>query len=151
MNEGLRDYRATGAGISLPYFLSLLAEAHEKARSFEDGLRTLREALAIANEHDEGQPEAELNRLMGELLLMQNDSNVEEAENSFRRAIEIACKQSAKSWELRATMSLARLLRDTGRRDEARAKLTDIYNWFTEGFDTADLKEAKALLDELST
>ena len=72
MNEGLRDYRATGAGIGQPYFLSLLAEAHERTGRFEDGLRTLREALAIVNEHDEGQPEAELNRLMGELLLMQN-------------------------------------------------------------------------------
>jgi predicted ATPase len=149
MNEGLRDYRATGAGSSLPYFLSLLAEAHEKAGSFEDGLRTLREALAIANEHDEGQPEAELNRLMGELLLMQNDSNVEEAEACFRRAIEIARKQSAKSWELRATASLARLLASQGHRAEARAMLAEIYNWFTEGFDTADLKDAKTLLEEL--
>jgi predicted ATPase len=84
-------------------------------------------------------------------VLKQNDSNVEEAENCFRRAIEIARNQSAKSWELRATTSLAWLLVQRGRRDEARAMLAGIYNWFTEGFDTADLKDAKGLLDELAT
>ena len=73
-----------------------------------------------------------------------------QAEASFRTAIDIASRQNAKSWQLRATTSLARLLRDTGRRDEARTTLADIYNWFTEGFETLDLKEAKALLDELS-
>jgi predicted ATPase len=149
MNEGLRDYRATGAGIGQPCFLSLLAKAHERTGRFEDGLRTLREALAIVNEHDEGQPEAELNRLMGELLLKQNDSNAAEARSCFERAIELARKQSAKSWELLATTSLARLLASQGRRDEARTMLAEIYNWFTEGFDTADLIDAKALLEEL--
>ena len=112
-------------------------------------MRTLREALAIVNEHDEGQPEAELSRLMGELLLKQNESNGAEAQSSFERAIQIAWEQGAKSWELRATTSLARLLKKQGRRDEARAMLADIYNWFTEGFDTADLKNAYALLEEL--
>ena len=92
----------------------------------------------------------ELHRLRGEVLLKQNDSNVAEARACFERAIEIARKQSAKSWELRATMSLARLLATQGRREEARAMLAEIYDWFTEGFDTADLKDAKALLDELS-
>jgi len=85
---------------------------------------------------------------MGDLLLKQN-SNTAEAQSCLQRAIQIARKQSGRSWELRATMSLARLLRDTNRRDEAREMLADIYNWFTEGFDTADLKDAKALLDEL--
>jgi len=84
------------------------------------------------------------------LLLRQDDSNTAEAQSSFERAIEIARKQSAKSPELRATTSLARLLASQGRRDEARAMLAEIYNWFTEGFDTADLKDAKALLDELA-
>ena len=82
-------------------------------------------------------------------MLAQNPSDLAEAERCFRRAIEIARRQSAKSWELRATTNLARLLAKQGRRDEARAMLADIYNWFTEGFDTADLKDAKALLDEL--
>ena len=91
-----------------------------------------------------------IHRLRGELLLRQTDSNAAEAQKCFERAIEIARKQSAKSFELRATVSLARLFRDIGRRDEARTMLADIYGWFTEGFDTADLKDAKAMLDELS-
>src|SRR5260370_40191532 len=92
---------------------------------------------------------AEMHRLKGELLLRRNDSNLAEAQSCFERAIEIARKQSAKSLELRATTSLARLLAKQGRRDEAHAMLAEIYGWFTEGFDTADLKDAKALLDEL--
>ena len=84
------------------------------------------------------------------MLLRQDYSNLEQAQRCFQRAIEIARTQSAKSWELRATMSLARLLNKQGRCDEARTMLAEIYNWFTEGFDTADLKDAKALLDELS-
>jgi predicted ATPase len=93
---------------------------------------------------------AELYRLKGEAILGRDRSAIAEAEKCFRKAIEIAKGQSAKWWELRATVSLTRLLRDTNRRDEARAMLADIYNWFTEGFDTADLKDAKALLEELS-
>ena len=89
-------------------------------------------------------------RIKGELLLKQDASNSAEAQNCFERAVEIARKQSAKSLELRAAISLARLLAEHGRRDEARTKLAEIYNWFTEGFDTADLKDAKALLDDLS-
>ena len=91
-----------------------------------------------------------MHRLKGELLLAQDASNAARAEKSFRTAIEIARRQKAKSWELRATTSLARLLDKQGHRDEARAMLADIYNWFTEGFDTADLKDAKALLEELN-
>ena len=93
--------------------------------------------------------EAEVYRQKGELLLAQDSSNVTPAERCFRTAIEVARKQHAKLWELRATTSLARLLRDTNRRDEARAMLSEIYNWLTESFDTADLKDAKALLEEL--
>jgi predicted ATPase len=93
--------------------------------------------------------DGEMHRLKGELLLKQSHSNSTEAQSCFRRAIEVARKQCAKSFELRATMSLARLLASQGLRDEARTMLADIYNWFTEGFDTADLIDAKALLDEL--
>ena len=92
---------------------------------------------------------AELYRLKGELLLLQN-AGANEAESCVREAIEVARHQQAKSWELRATMSLARLLKSQGRRGEARTMLGEIYGWFTEGFDTADLKDAKALIDELS-
>jgi predicted ATPase len=98
----------------------------------------------------ERQAEADLCRVRGELLLKQNDTNVSEAKICFERAIEIARRQAAKSWELRATTSLARLLASQDRRDEARTKLAEIYNGFTEGFDTADLKDAKALLEQLS-
>jgi predicted ATPase len=109
----------------------------------------LTEALAAADEHEDRHHEAEIHRLKGELLLRQDGSNAAQAQSCFERAIEIARKQSAKSLELRATTSLARLLDKQGRRDQARAMLAEIYNWFTEGFDTADLKDAKALLDEL--
>jgi predicted ATPase len=96
--------------------------------------------------------EAEMRRLKGELLLFSDDGAMAEAAaECFREAIEVAQRQSAKSWELRATMSLARLLAKQGHRDEARAMLADVYNWFTEGFDTADLKDAKALLGELNS
>jgi predicted ATPase len=111
----------------------------------------LTEALTAALEHEDRHHEAETYRLKGELLLKHDYSNAAEAQNCFKRAIEIARNQSAKSWELRATSSLARLLMKLNRRDEARSMLADIYNWFTEGFDTADLKDAKALLDDLST
>ena len=127
-----------------------MAEAYRKVGRTEPGLDALNEAVNLVDKTGTRCYEAELYRLKGELLLMQNAMNVAQAENSFQQAIELARKQSAKSWELRATTSLARLLRDTGRRDEARAMLAEIYDWFTEGFDTADLKDAKALLDELS-
>jgi predicted ATPase len=92
---------------------------------------------------------AEILRLKGEVTLMGEGSATAQAERCFRRSLEVAHAQAARWWELRSTVSLARLLRDTNRRDEARAILAEIYNWFTEGFDTADLKDAKALLEEL--
>jgi len=110
----------------------------------------LTEALATADEYEIRHYEAEMHRLKGELLLRQDDSKLMEAQSCFERAIEIARKQSAKSLELRATMSLARLFAKQGRRDEARAMLAEIYGWFTEGFDTADLRDARTLLDELA-
>ncbi len=149
IQEGLAAYRATGAELYRPYFLCLLAEACMETGRFDDGLRALTEALNAADEHENRHYEAEIHRLKGAVLLKQDDSNAAEAQYCFERAIEIARKQSAKSWELRATMSLARLLAKQGRREEARTMLAEIYGWFTEGFDTADLKDAKALLEEL--
>jgi class 3 adenylate cyclase/predicted ATPase len=151
MKESLTAVRATGGVIGRPHRLAQLVEARIETGRFADGLDTITEALAAADENEERVSEAEINRLKGELLLAQNNSNTAEAQRCFERAIEIARKQSAKSFELRATMSLARLLAKEGYRDEAHAMLAAIYNWFTEGFDTADLKDAKALLDELST
>jgi predicted ATPase len=107
--------------------------------------------LSIAQSDGARYCEAETHRLRGELLLKQDESNGAQAQSCFERAIDIARKQSAKSWELRATISLTCLLTKQGRGNEARMMLGQIYNWFTEGFDTADLKDAKALLDELAT
>jgi len=152
IQEALANTRATGWSENYqPYCLSLLAEACGEAGRLDEGLSALTEALASADEHENRYYESEVHRLKGELLLKQDDSNAAEARNCFERAVEIARKQSAKSLELRATRSLAQLLAKQGRRDEARMMLAEIYNWFAEGFDTADLKEAKALLEELST
>jgi predicted ATPase len=151
IQEGLATSRVTGSQLRRPYFQTLLAEAGRETGRLDDGLRALEEALAATDEHKNRQYEAETHRLKGELLLKQDEANATEAERCFRTAIEVARRQSAKSLELRATMSLARLLVKQGLRDEARTMLADIYNWFTEGFDTADLKDAKALLDELAT
>jgi predicted ATPase len=148
MQEGIAALRAS---VPPPQYICLLAKACVDTGRFEDGLSALTEALATADEHGSRYVEAEMHRLKGELLLKQNNSSAAEAENCFRRAIEIARNQSTKSWELRATMSLARLLAKQGRRDEARTMLANIYGWFTEGFDTADLKDAKVLLNELAT
>jgi predicted ATPase len=149
IQEGLAASHAIGVELWRPYFLCLLAEAYMETGRLDDGLSALTEGLATAEEHEDRHNQAEIHRLKGELLLKQDDSNATEAHGCFRRAIEIARKQSAKSLELRATMSLARPLANQGKRDEARAMLAKIYNWFTEGFDTADLKDVKALLDEL--
>ena len=128
---------------------SLLAEARASLGHVDEAMTVLEETLPFA-ETEERYYEAELHRLRGELLLMRTDADREGAELCFRKAIDIARRQSAKSWELRATTSLARLLAKQGNTDEARAMLPEIYGWFTEGFDTPDLKDAKTLLDELS-
>jgi predicted ATPase len=149
IEQGLLAFRATGAEIHRPYYLALLAEAYGTMGEPEAGLTALAEALTLADKTGERWYEAELYRLKGALLLQQSSSNQTEAENCFQQAIAIAQKQSAKSWELRATTSLARLWQSQGKREEARQLLGDIYHWFTEGFDTADLQDAKALLEEL--
>jgi predicted ATPase len=133
-----------------PFFLGFLADAYLRAEQLTEGLAVVEEALSLASQTQERWHEAELWRLKGELARQSGSECLPEAENCLRKAIAVAVSQEAKFWELRATTSLARLLRDTNRRDEARAMLADIYNWFTEGFDTADLKDAKALLDELN-
>ena len=129
---------------------ALLAEAYLKAGQFEEGLNVVTEALAIAQKTGVRFYEAELHRIKGELLLRQAVSDKGEAQVCFQQAIEVSRNQSAKSLDLRAVMSLSRLWQRQGKTEEARKMLAEIYGWFTEGFDTADLKEAKALLEELS-
>ncbi len=148
LRQGLAAWETMGTRYRRPTFLAWLAEAVGKAGQAEEGLSVLAEALAQVEKTDERYYEAELRRLKGELLLMQGDKT--EAEASFHKAIEIARRQQAKSWELRATVSLCRLWQEQGRMDEAHQMLAAIYGWFTEGFDTPDLQEAKALLEELS-
>ena len=129
--------------------LTFVATALGRAGRFEEALATLEEAFLFIERTGQRYYHAELHRLKGELLLGRDPANAAAAEQSFRTALVISREQRAKSWELRATRSLARLMRDTDRRDEARTMLAEIYNWFIEGFDTPDLKDAKALLQEL--
>ncbi len=150
IREGLASLLDSGSAMWCTYYLALLAEACGRAGRIEEGLRAVDEALATVQKNGECWWEAEIVRLRGELLLRESSSNAAEAQSRFELAIEIARKQGAKSLELRATMSLARLLREGGCCHQARALLAEIYNWFTEGFDTADLKDAKALLEELN-
>jgi predicted ATPase len=150
MQRALADFRARSSVIMVSSMLSLIAQSQGGLGRYSEAFVAIDEALTLIEGTGERVFQADVHRIKGELLLAQNSSVVAQAEESFRTAIDIAGKQNAKSWELRATTSLARLLRDINRRNEARTMLAGIYNWFTEGFDTADLKDAKALLDELS-
>jgi TOMM system kinase/cyclase fusion protein len=149
ITQGLMTYRAMGAEVLRPYFLALLAEAHGTMGQPETGLTVLTEALTLMDTTGERWYEPELYRLKGALLLQQNADNHAEAAACFHKALDIARNQQAKSFELRTATSLARLWQQQGKRQEAYDLLAPVYNWFTEGFDTADLKDAKALLDEL--
>jgi adenylate cyclase len=181
MRQDLESYEATGAKAERPYFLALMAEAYGQIGQVEEGLTALAEALAAVDKTGERWCEAELYRLKGELTLQSNTSHGQvsdkfqtshgqgesksegtnpqplipnsqaEAEACFHKAIEIARKQQAKSWELRAITSLARLWQQQGKKNEAHSMLAEIYGWFTEGFDTKDLQGAKSLLEELET
>jgi len=155
MRQGMAAWRVTGTEMWRSHSLALLAEMYGKVGQAEEGLTALAEALAHIDKTGERYYEAELYRLKGELTLAQSSvqglaSSVQkEAEECFWKAIEIARRQQAKSLELRAVMSLSRLWQRQGKKEEARQMLAEIYNWFTEGFDTRDLQEAKALLEEL--
>jgi TOMM system kinase/cyclase fusion protein len=148
LRQGMAAQRAAGAEIIRPYALAMLAEAGKTEP--EAGLAALAEALTIVDATDERWCEGELYRLKGELLLRQRVPDAPEAETCFRQALDIACHQEAKSLELRAATSLARLWQQQGKQAEAHALLAPIYGWFTEGFDTADLQDARALLADLS-
>ncbi|MGZ4584256.1 MAG: ATP-binding protein, partial [Mycobacterium sp.] len=150
IREGMKRRQAYGMGAVWPWFLVLLAEAYGKIGKLEEGLAALREALQWVHRNDERLYEAELHRIRGELLLKHEVPDTAEAEQCFERALQVARQQQAKSWELRAAMSLSRLRLQRGRRDDARELLLPVYGWFTEGFDTADLKDARDLADRLS-
>jgi predicted ATPase len=167
--ESIDRQRAMGAELARPNFLSMLAEVQGKYGRVDEALATVREALAIAERTGECAKASMIHNIKGELLLMkvelqnspfsttpmdESDEEIEalvkEAEESFLSAIRVAREQKAKSWELRATLSLCRMWQQRGRDEQAREMLSQIYNWFTEGFDTVDLKQARALLEELS-
>ena len=177
LREGLAAERSTEAEIWVPLFLGALAQGYAQGGQAEEGLRVIAEALAMVEKNEERWNEADLYRLKGELTLQQSQASLEqvsdkskasqdqsedpksqildpksqaEAEACFLKAIEIARKQQAKSLELRATVSLARLWQQQGKYHAAHKALSEIYNWFTEGFDTKDLQEAKILLEELA-
>jgi predicted ATPase len=149
MRQGLTDWRASGAELNVPCGLTLLAEGYGNLNQVEAGLDALREGQNVMKRTGEHLWKAEVHRLQGELLLHQATPDVSQAETCFQEAISIAQNQSAKSWELRAATSLARLWQSQGKRQEVYDLLTPVYGWFTEGFDTADLIDAKALLNEL--
>ena len=150
ITSGITGWRSTGSTLWLPLYLSHLASAYAKLARFDDAWRCIGEAMTAVETTKEGWWEGDTHRIAGEIALMPPKSDVAKAQAYFERALTVARAQQAKSWELRAVMSMARLWRDQGKRDEALDLLAPVYGWFTEGFDTLDLKEAKALLDELN-
>ena len=151
ISSGVTAMRSTGTTMWMPFWLSYLARASAEIGQHDDARRCIGEAMAAVETAKERWCEAEVNRIAGEIALLPPEPDVAKAEAHFERALAVAREQQAKSWELRAAMSLARLWRDQGNRDEARDLLAPVYGWFTEGFDTLDLKEAKALLDALGS
>jgi len=150
MEAAVAAFRQAGGAPWQQYATALLAHARAINGRTEEALTVLNEVLEHIERTGEKADHTEMLRLKGEVLLMRHPPTVTEAEKCFREALEVARAQEAKWWELRSSVSLARLLRDTNRRDEARTMLGEIYNWFTEGFDLPDLKEAKTLLEELA-
>jgi predicted ATPase len=148
LTKGLSVIRATGTVLSVPFLLSLLADAHMRLGLPMEGLSCVAEAAQLIEVTGERREEAHLHRLRGDLLDATGDHMG--GEQSYERALAISRRQGAKVFELRAATSLARLWRDQGKRNKARELLAPVYGWFTEGFDTRDLTEAKALLQELS-
>ncbi len=143
-------WRSIGSTVFLPVWLSLLARAYGELGQFDEAWSHIGEAITAVETTKETWYEPEVHHTAGEIALMSPERDAAKAEACFERALAVARAQQAKSWELRASMSMARLWRDQGKRDEARELLAPVYDWFTEGFDTLDLKQAKALLDELA-
>ena len=149
ITSGRAAWQLTGATLLLPATSAFLAQAHAQTGHFDDAWRCIHEAMTAVEATKERWHQADIARMAGEIALKSPTPDAAKAEAYFERALTVARSQQAKSWELRAAMSMARLWRDQGKRDEAHDFLAPVYGWFTEGFETLDLKEAKALLDEL--
>ena len=151
ITSGITAVRSTGATLWMPFRLSHLTRAYAELGQFDDAWRCIDEAMTAMETTKEKWSEAEVHRTAGEIALKSPEPHMAKAEAYFKRALAVSRQQQAKSWELRAAMSMARLWRDQGKRSEARDLLAPVYGWFTEGFDTLDLKEAKSLLTELAS
>jgi predicted ATPase len=149
ITSGISAYRSTGSTLWMPSYLSYLSRAYATVNQFDDAWRCIDEAITAVESTKEKWWEAEVYRTAGDIALMTSETVAAKAEAYFERALSVAREQQAKSWELRASMSMARLRRDQGKRQQAYDLLAPVYGWFTEGFDTLDLKEAKALLEQL--
>jgi predicted ATPase len=147
--SGIVAYRSTGSTLWMPLYLSYLAKAYSELGQFDDACLRIAEAMTAMETTKEKWCEAEVNRIAGEIALLSLEPDASKAQSYFERSLAVARQQQAKSWELRAAMSMARLWRDQGKPQQARELLAPVYGWFTEGSDTRDLKDAKALLDEL--
>jgi predicted ATPase len=150
ITSGITAWRSTGSTVWIPFYLSCLASAYADLGQFDEAWRCIDEATNLVETTKQKWCEAEVNRVAGEIALKSPEPDAAKAQAYFERALSVARDQQAKSWELRAAMSMARLWRDQGKRQQARDLLAPVYGWFTEGFDTLDLKQAKALLDELA-
>jgi predicted ATPase len=150
VTSGIDLWRSAGSTIFTPEHEFMLAIAHADSGQFDDAWRCIGEAMTVMQATKERWCEPEIHRVAGEIALKSPQRDEAKAQAHFERALTVARAQQAKSWELRAAMSLARLLSDQGKRETARDLLTPVYDWFTEGFDTSDLRKAKALLGELN-
>jgi predicted ATPase len=150
LTTGRKAFQSTGATVFVPWYLTYLATAYANLSQYDDARRMISEAIEAVDRANERWCEAEVLRVAGEVALKSAEQDRGKAAAYFERALSVARQQQAKSWELRAAMSLARLWRDQGKVQQARELLAPVYGWFTEGFDTLDLKEAKALLEELT-
>jgi predicted ATPase len=151
ITSGITTYRSTGSKVYLPIFWSHLSNAYAQLGQFDDAWRCIGEAMTSVQTTNERWYEAEVVRIAGEIALKSPHLGPPQAEEYFERALTVARMQQARSWELRAAMSRARLWRGQGKRNEGRDLLAPVYGWFTEGFGTHDLKEAKTLLDALAS
>ena len=150
INSGITAWRSIGSKLWMPNYLSYLARAYAEIGQLNDAWRCIGESMTAVETTKEGLWEAEIHRMAGEIALLSSQPDAAKAQDYFEHALAVARQQQAKSWELRAAMSMARLWRDQGEPQQARELLSPVYGWFTEGFDTRDLKEAKALLKELA-